>query len=177
MTENYLTNITPDSITGLILGFEGIRNSLVILNGPTGCKFFHSITAENQSVRKDDYDPLNYPDEWFFGQRRPQDPVKLVIIRYYEKPLALEHRPELCDAAVIFFSVFRDYLFSLLRLPEVLCDAADPCLGLLVSDRELHAKELRAVTLCEKLFQYVPSVVFICQQIQFRGAEIPDRIE
>jgi len=70
MTENYLTNITPDSITGLILGFEGIRNSLVILNGPTGCKFFHSITAENQSVRKDDYDPLNYPDEWFFGQRR-----------------------------------------------------------------------------------------------------------
>ena len=70
MTENYLTNIMPDSITGLILGFEGIRNSLVILNGPTGCKFFHSITAENQSVRKDDYDPLNYPDEWFFGQRR-----------------------------------------------------------------------------------------------------------
>ena len=35
MTENYLTNIMPDSITGLILGFEGIRNSLVILNGPT----------------------------------------------------------------------------------------------------------------------------------------------
>ncbi|MBR2547280.1 MAG: oxidoreductase [Eubacterium sp.] len=70
MSEEYLDNITPDSMTGLILGFEGIRNSLVILNGPTGCKFFHSITAENQSVRKDDYDPLNWPDEWFFGQRR-----------------------------------------------------------------------------------------------------------
>lgn len=69
-TGDYLCGITPDSLTGLILGFEGIRNSLVILNGPTGCKFFHSITAENQSVRKDDYDPLNYPDEWFFGQRR-----------------------------------------------------------------------------------------------------------
>ncbi len=66
----YLDGLTPDSLSGLILGFEGIRNSLVILNGPTGCKFYHSITAENQSIRKDDYDPLNYPDEWFFGQRR-----------------------------------------------------------------------------------------------------------
>lgn len=70
MTESYLKNITPDSLSGLIFGFEGIRKSLVILNGPTGCKFFHSITAENQSIRRDDYDPLNYPDEWFFGQRR-----------------------------------------------------------------------------------------------------------
>ena len=70
MTENCSRNITPDSLTGLILGFEGIRNALVILNGPTGCKFYHSITAENQSIRKDDYDPLNYPEEWFFGQRR-----------------------------------------------------------------------------------------------------------
>lgn len=70
MTENCSRNIMPDSLTGLILGFEGIRNALVILNGPTGCKFYHSITAENQSIRKDDYDPLNYPEEWFFGQRR-----------------------------------------------------------------------------------------------------------
>lgn len=70
MTENYLRNITPDSLSGLVFGFEGIRNALVILNGPTGCKFYHSITAETQSVHQDDYDPLNYPDEWFFGQRR-----------------------------------------------------------------------------------------------------------
>lgn len=70
MTESYLKNITPDSLSGLIFGFEGIKNALVILNGPTGCKFYHSITAETQSVHKDDYDPLNYPDEWFFGQRR-----------------------------------------------------------------------------------------------------------
>ncbi len=70
MTESYLRNITPDSLSGLVFGFEGIKNALVILNGPTGCKFYHSITAETQSVHKDDYDPLNYPDEWFFGQRR-----------------------------------------------------------------------------------------------------------
>ena len=70
MTESYLKNITPDSLTGLILGFEGIRGSLVILNGPTGCKFFHSITAENQSIRKDDLYSLNYPEEWFFEQSR-----------------------------------------------------------------------------------------------------------
>ena len=70
MTESYLKNITPDSLSGLVFAAEGIKNSLVILNGPTGCKFYHSITAENQSLRKDDYDPLNYPEEWFFGQRR-----------------------------------------------------------------------------------------------------------
>ena len=70
MTSDYLRNITPDSLSGIVLAFEGIKNALVILNGPTGCKFFHSITAETQSVRKDDYDPLNYPEEWFFGQRR-----------------------------------------------------------------------------------------------------------
>ena len=70
MTESYLRNITPDSLSGLVFGFEGIKNALVILNGPTGCKFYHSITAETQSLHKEDYDPLNYPEEWFFGQRR-----------------------------------------------------------------------------------------------------------
>lgn len=70
MTDDYLSGITPDSMSGLIFGFGGIHNALVILNGPTGCKFFHSITVENQSVEKDDYDSLNWPDEWFFGQRR-----------------------------------------------------------------------------------------------------------
>ena len=70
MTESYLNDITPDSLSGLIFGFEGVRHSLTILNGPTGCKFYHSITVENQSLRKDDMDPLHYPEEWFFGQGR-----------------------------------------------------------------------------------------------------------
>ena len=30
MTESYLRNITPDSLSGLVFGFEGIKNALVI---------------------------------------------------------------------------------------------------------------------------------------------------
>jgi|GEM_PF-5297402 len=70
MTKNCLRDSTPDSLSGLLFGFEGIRKALVILNGPTGCKFYHSITADNQSLRKDNYDPLEYPEEWYFGQGR-----------------------------------------------------------------------------------------------------------
>ena len=70
MTEDYLNSITPDSLSGLIFGFEGIRHALTILNGPTGCKFYNSITVENQSARKDDFDPLKFPEVWFFGQGR-----------------------------------------------------------------------------------------------------------
>lgn len=70
MTESYLKNITPDSLSGLIFGFEGVRHTLTILNGPTGCKFYNSITVENQSTRKDDFDPLKFPEVWFFGQGR-----------------------------------------------------------------------------------------------------------
>lgn len=70
MTESYLKNITPDSLSGLIFGFEGMRHTLTILNGPTGCKFYNSITVENQSTRKDDFDPLKFPEVWFFGQGR-----------------------------------------------------------------------------------------------------------
>ena len=70
MTNDYLKDFTPDSLSGFLFGFEGIKRSVVILNGPTGCKFYHSITVDNQSLRKDDYDPLNYPEEWFFGQGR-----------------------------------------------------------------------------------------------------------
>ena len=46
MTSTYLTNITPDSLSGLIFAFEGIHNTTVLLNGPSGCKFYHSATSE-----------------------------------------------------------------------------------------------------------------------------------
>ncbi|MBQ9827692.1 MAG: oxidoreductase, partial [Lachnospiraceae bacterium] len=70
MTEDYLKNIMPDSISGLIFAFEGIRDTAVLLNGPTGCKFYHSATSDNQVMRKFEYDPLNYPEELYFGQPR-----------------------------------------------------------------------------------------------------------
>ncbi len=70
MTNRYLTDITPDSFSGIVFAFEGISNSVTVLNGPTGCKFFHSATADQQMIRQLSFDPLNYPRSWFFGQPR-----------------------------------------------------------------------------------------------------------
>ncbi|NBB94759.1 MAG: hypothetical protein GVY16_03365 [Planctomycetes bacterium] len=38
----------PDSLTGAILAAEGIVDAAVLLNGPTGCKFYHGAIAEGQ---------------------------------------------------------------------------------------------------------------------------------
>ena len=70
MTKSYLTNITPDSLSGLTFAFEGLHNTIVLLNGPTGCKFYHSATSDNQALRQEEFDPLNYPELWYFGQPR-----------------------------------------------------------------------------------------------------------
>ena len=51
MTNQYLRNITADYITGVVSACEGIRDSLVLLNGPLGCKFYHGY-ASGQSVVK-----------------------------------------------------------------------------------------------------------------------------
>ena len=45
MTGNSTKSISPDSITGMIFAMEGIRNAIVLLNGPMGCKFYHSTTS------------------------------------------------------------------------------------------------------------------------------------
>lgn len=70
MTKSYLTNITPDSLSGLTFAFEGLHNTIVLMNGPTGCKFYHSATSDNQALRQEEFDPLNYPELWYFGQPR-----------------------------------------------------------------------------------------------------------
>lgn len=70
MTNSYLTNITPDSFSGIIFALEGIKNTVVLMNGPTGCKFYHSATSDNQMLRQREFDPLNYPVTWYFGQPR-----------------------------------------------------------------------------------------------------------
>ena len=66
----YLNNMTPDSLSGIIFALEGIEESVVVLNGPTGCKFYHAATSDNQSIRQFEFDPLNYPEKWYFGQPR-----------------------------------------------------------------------------------------------------------
>ena len=70
MIKTYLTNITPDSLSGLTFGFEGVKNTVLLMNGPTGCKFYHSATSDNQALRQEEFDPLNYPELYYFGQPR-----------------------------------------------------------------------------------------------------------
>ncbi len=60
MTENYLKNILPDSLTGLVFGFEGVEKAVTILNGPTGCKFYHSSVSDSRMIRQEEFDPLNF---------------------------------------------------------------------------------------------------------------------
>ncbi len=72
--------IAPDSVTGMIFALEGISRVLVILNGPMGCRFYHSTTSQFLSIRPLLYMPsetgqkvpvdYNYLDSWFFRQQR-----------------------------------------------------------------------------------------------------------
>ena len=66
----YLSGITPDSFSGIIFALEGVLGTVVLLNGPTGCKFYHSSVSDSQTVRQFEFDPLNYPEKWYFGQPR-----------------------------------------------------------------------------------------------------------
>ncbi len=70
MTNNCLKNITPDSFSGLVFAMEGIDNTVVLINGPTGCKFYHSAISDSQSIHQYEFDPLNFPEKFYFGQPR-----------------------------------------------------------------------------------------------------------
>lgn len=81
MTECSLKSISPDSITGMIFALEGMKNTVVLLNGPMGCRFYHSTTSRFLSVRPLLYLPTegsgekvpvdyNYLNDWFFRQER-----------------------------------------------------------------------------------------------------------
>jgi nitrogenase molybdenum-iron protein alpha/beta subunit len=59
-----------DAFTGSILAAEGIKDATVILNGPTGCKLYHSFLSDRQFPRKSSHDPLAFQDEFYFGQPR-----------------------------------------------------------------------------------------------------------
>lgn len=70
MIRNYLTNITPDSFSGMIFAGEGIKNAVVFLNGPTGCKFYHGAVSTYQGLPKRELDAVSYSDLWLFGQSK-----------------------------------------------------------------------------------------------------------
>lgn len=81
MTKPGSRPISPDSTTGAIFALEGIQNAVVLLNGPMGCRFYHSTTSrfltvrpllrlperEGEEPRPVDYNTLN---NWFFRQER-----------------------------------------------------------------------------------------------------------
>lgn len=65
----------------MILAMEGVRGAVVLLNGPMGCRFYHSTTSQFLSVRPLLYVPsgesgkkvpvdYNYLNDWFFRQPR-----------------------------------------------------------------------------------------------------------
>nr|WP_321498694.1 nitrogenase component 1 [uncultured Methanolobus sp.] len=62
--------LAADTFTGSLLAVEGIRDAMVLLNGPTGCKFYHSHISDCQYSRASSFDPLGYTDEFYFGQPR-----------------------------------------------------------------------------------------------------------
>jgi nitrogenase molybdenum-iron protein alpha/beta subunit len=70
MTGRWTPCTPPDGLTGAILAVEGIADAAVLLNGPTGCKFYHGAIADRQLPRSDSLDPLHYAEEFYFGQPR-----------------------------------------------------------------------------------------------------------
>jgi nitrogenase molybdenum-iron protein alpha/beta subunit len=62
--------LTADAFTGSLLAVEGIKDAAVVLNGPTGCKFYHSHISDCQYPRASSFDPLGYTEEFYFGQPR-----------------------------------------------------------------------------------------------------------
>ena len=59
-----------DSFTGAIAAVEGILDAAVLLNSPTGCKFFHGALSDAQMPRVHSLDPLYYAEDFYFGQPR-----------------------------------------------------------------------------------------------------------
>ncbi len=62
--------ISADSFSGALFALEGIRDAAVLLNGPTGCKFYHGAISEGQFPRSGSMDPLRFTEEFYFGQPR-----------------------------------------------------------------------------------------------------------
>ncbi len=54
MTEQYLRNATADYITGAVSACEGIKNSICLLNGPLGCKFYYGFSGTQSVTRRED---------------------------------------------------------------------------------------------------------------------------
>ncbi len=70
MIRHYLTSISPDSTSGIIFAMESVVDGTTLLNGPTGCKFYHGAVADYKRPFFHNLDPLDFPEEYYFGQPR-----------------------------------------------------------------------------------------------------------
>ena len=69
-TEPHACVERPDSLMEAILAIEGIRDAVVVLNGPTGCKVFYGWLSDQQYPRADHLDVARHFKEFYFGQSR-----------------------------------------------------------------------------------------------------------
>ena len=60
--------MTADSMTGMIFAAEGLAGTVTLLNGPMGCKFYHSTTAGFLNMQLPVGERLF--DDYFFRQSR-----------------------------------------------------------------------------------------------------------
>ena len=66
----FTENIQADSLSGAIFAIEGIKDACVVLNGPTGCKFYHSAISDSQYLRGLSFDATKYSNSYYMGQAR-----------------------------------------------------------------------------------------------------------
>ena len=52
MTGSYLRNTTPAYLTGEVFACESIKGGLVLLNGPLGCRFYHSYGFGKNTIQE-----------------------------------------------------------------------------------------------------------------------------
>lgn len=60
----------PDGLLGALFAFEGVRDSVTILNGPTGCKYYPASLSDSMFQREVSFNPLHHVTEFYFGQPR-----------------------------------------------------------------------------------------------------------
>ncbi|MDD3397992.1 MAG: nitrogenase component 1 [Candidatus Methanomethylophilaceae archaeon] len=60
----------PDGLLGALFALEGVRNSVTILNGPTGCKYYPASLSDSMFQREISFNPLQHVTEFYFGQPR-----------------------------------------------------------------------------------------------------------
>ena len=80
-----IRSIPPDSLTGMIFAMEGMEHTIVLLNGPMGCKFYHSTTSQFLTIR-----PLLYLPSTEDGKKVP--PETLTGSRWGQEACLPGHR-------------------------------------------------------------------------------------